>query len=88
METKTYFICSMLMILFISAMARDEEIPKYHGIRAERGAIKDAVKGGVVGAVAGKVAHAVTGHGSAKSGAVVGAAANTAKHAMSDKHHH
>uniref|UniRef100_A0A914YH97 Glycine zipper 2TM domain-containing protein n=1 Tax=Panagrolaimus superbus TaxID=310955 RepID=A0A914YH97_9BILA len=81
----------MLMVLFISAMAFDKEeseVPKYHGIRAERGAIKNAIKGAVVGAGAGAIAHAATGHGSAKKGAALGAVANTAKHALSDKHHH
>uniref|UniRef100_A0AC35FFV7 Glycine zipper 2TM domain-containing protein n=1 Tax=Panagrolaimus sp. PS1159 TaxID=55785 RepID=A0AC35FFV7_9BILA len=89
METKTYLICSVLLFLFISAMASNEEdlVPKYHGIRAERGAIKNAVKGALVGAGAGAVVKAATGHGGAKEGAVAGAIANSAKHAMSGKHH-
>uniref|UniRef100_A0AC34FY43 Glycine zipper 2TM domain-containing protein n=1 Tax=Panagrolaimus sp. ES5 TaxID=591445 RepID=A0AC34FY43_9BILA len=71
MESKSCFICCVLMILVISA-ANAEHEPKLSGdhlIRAERGAISNALKGALVGGIASKL----TGH-SALKGAGIGAA--------------
>uniref|UniRef100_A0A914PTM8 Uncharacterized protein n=1 Tax=Panagrolaimus davidi TaxID=227884 RepID=A0A914PTM8_9BILA len=72
METKSCFICCVLMILVLSStnvyaqeghkgIAKpfiSEGSPKL--IRAERGVIKSALKGAAVGAAAGGVAHAIS----------------------------
>ena len=96
MELKV--ICCVLMILFVSStFASDDEAMiddgtlKFHGIRAERGVIKNALKGAAAGAAGGAIANKLSGsHSSTKDsamkGAGIGAVANTAMHAMSGSH--
>uniref|UniRef100_A0A914PAJ4 Glycine zipper 2TM domain-containing protein n=1 Tax=Panagrolaimus davidi TaxID=227884 RepID=A0A914PAJ4_9BILA len=71
MESKSCFICCVLMILVISSVnaQNDQAFPEATIIRAERGAISNALKGAVVGGIASKL----TGH-SALKGAGIGAA--------------
>uniref|UniRef100_A0A914YAG6 Glycine zipper 2TM domain-containing protein n=1 Tax=Panagrolaimus superbus TaxID=310955 RepID=A0A914YAG6_9BILA len=74
METKSCFICCVLMILVISAVnAEETKLSGDHLIRAERGAISNALKGAAVGGIASKL----TGH-SALKGAGIGAAGGVA----------
>uniref|UniRef100_A0AC34FD67 Uncharacterized protein n=1 Tax=Panagrolaimus sp. ES5 TaxID=591445 RepID=A0AC34FD67_9BILA len=72
MESKSCFICCVLMLLVLSSTnvfaqegrqgiaqpAMSEGSPKL--IRAQRGVIKSALKGAAVGAAGGAVAHAVS----------------------------